>query len=235
MKFLRELTKKPWLTPGIDASVDPGAIALRQPSIAATGVLFYVGVATVMFSLIVVAYVLRLGNYGADPASAAEATSSLAWWTLAALCGISPADDWLPMTEPGLLWVNTGILILSSIAWQMARSNLRHGRMDKSRTALIAGGVLAFVFLAGQLTVWRQLIANGSYAATSPAFAFFYLITAMHGLHLFGGLLFWGRTTAKVMHGAGADEIETSVNLCAVYWHYLLLIWIIMFGLLLIT
>ncbi len=235
MKILHELIKKPWLTPGADVGADLGAVALRRPTIAATGLWIYVGVATVMFSLIVAAYVLRLGNYGADPASAADATSSLGWWTLAALCGIPLANDWLPMAEPWLLWVNTGVLILSSIAWQVARGDLRHGRMDKLRVALIAGGVLAFAFLAGQLTVWRQLIADGYFAAASPANAFFYLITAMHGLHLLGGLLFWGRATAKVMRGAEAAEIGTGVNLCTVYWHYLLVIWIVMFGLLLIT
>jgi len=232
VKILRELTKKPWLTPGVDA----GAATLRGPTTtAAIGVWFYIGVATVMFALTIVAYVLRLGNYGADPATVADATSSLAWWTLAALCGIPPASDWTPMAEPWLLWVNTGVLILSSIAWQMARGDLRHGRMDKLRITLIAGGVLAFVFLAGQLTVWNQLVASGHFAATSPAYAFFYLITAMHGLHLLGGLFFWGRTTSQVMQGADAAKIGTSVNLCAFYWHYLLLIWIIMFVLLLIT
>ncbi len=235
MKFLRELAKKPWLTRGLAVGTDLGGVAHHRPSIAATGLWFYIGVATVMFSLIVAAYVLRLGNYGADPASVAAATSSRPWWTLAALCGIPPADDWQPMAEPALLWMNTGILIVSSIAWQMARSDVRHGRMDKLPFTLIAGGVLAFLFLAGQLMVWRQLVDGGQFAAASPAYAFFYLITAMHGLHLLGGLIFWGLTTTKVMQGAKAGDVKTDVNLCAIYWHYLLIIWIVMFVLLLIT
>lgn len=235
MNILRDLTRKPWLTTGADVGSDLGPVALRQPTIAATGLWIYVGVATVMFSLILFAYVVRLGDYGADPASAAAASSSLPWWNLAALCGIPPAADWRPMAEPWLLWVNTGVLILSSLAWQIARGDLRRVRMDQLRVDLIAAGVLAFAFLAGQLTVWRQLVADGHYAAAGPANAFFYLITAMHGLHLLGGLMFWGRTTAKVMEGAEAAKIATGVNLCAVYWHYLLLIWIGMFGLLLIT
>lgn len=235
MKLFRELTEKPWLTPGVDAETDLGPAELRRPAIAATGVWLYVCVATVMFSLVVAAYVLRLGNYGADPAKAAAALSSQAWWTLAALCGIPPADDWLPVKEPWLLWVNTGVLMLSSLAWQRARDQARLERTDKLRATLIAGGVLAFGFLAGQVTVWRQLITDGHFATTSPANAFFYLITAMHGLHLLGGLMFWGRTAARVMQGAQAAEIGTSVRLCAVYWHYLLLVWVVMFALLLIT
>ena len=233
MKILRELTSKPWLQR--DASTGASAATLRGQTVAATAVWFYIGVATVMFSLIIVVYVLRLGNYGADPEAAAAAISSMAWWTLSALCGIPPADDWTPMAEPWLLWVNTGVLVLSSIAWQTARADAARGRMDALRNALIAGGALAVIFLIGQLTVWRSLVASGEIATANPANAFFYLITAMHGLHLIGGLFFWGRTTAHVMQGAKAAEVATSVNLCAVYWHYLLLIWILMFGLLLIT
>ena len=223
------------MTKGLDADDGPGIDGLRGGSAAATGMWFYVGVASVMFSLIVAAYVLRLGNYGADPAAAAAAKASLAWWTLAAICGIPPADDWAPMAEPIMLWFNTAVLIVSSIAWQRARSDLRQGRMDKLRITLTAGGLLALIFLAGQLSVWRDLIGSGQFAATGPAVAFFYLITALHGLHLLGGLFFWGRTTSRVLNGAKAEEIATGVNLCAIYWHYLLLVWVVMFGLLLIT
>lgn len=235
MSLFRKLTEKPWLTPGPDAGVDLGPATLRRPAIAATGVWIYLCVATVMFCLVVTAYVLRLGNYGADPAKAAELSGSLPWWSLAALCGIPPAEDWRPVAEPALLWVNTFILMLSSLAWQRARSDVRRERIADLRAALVAGGVLAFAFLAGQLTVWRALAAEGHFAAANPASAFFYLITAVHGLHLLGGLTFWGRTTTRVFKGAAAAEVATGVNLCAVYWHYLLLVWVLMFGLLLIT
>jgi len=234
VKILRELTGKPWLTPGAAADgPDPDAIGRR--TIAATGVTVYVCVATVMFALVIAAYVVRLGNYGQSPEEAAAASSSLAWWSLAAICGIPPADDWSPLAEPWLLWVNTGVLALNSIAWESAKSDHRRGRMDKLALALAASGVLALVFLLGQLTVWRQLIASGHIATAGPANAFFYLVTAMHGLHLLGGLLFWGRTTSSVLQGAGAAQVRTGVSLCAVYWHYLLFIWIVLFGLLLIT
>ena len=122
-----------------------------------------------------------------------------------------------------------------SPAWEKARKDLRAERMDSLRITLAAGGLLALVFLAGQLTVWRLLIDGGQFATAGPALAFFYLITAMHGLHLLGGLFFWGRTTAQAMNGAKAADIATGVNLCAIYWHYLLIVWVVMFGLLLIT
>lgn len=235
MNVWRALTEKPWLVTGVDVDTRTDIGAQRRPAMAATGVWFYVCVASVMFLLTIAAYVLRLGNYGASPEQAAAASSSLAWWSLARLCGIPPASDWQPLAEPWLLWVNTGVLMLNSLAWQRARKDVRLGRMDKLNVSLTASGVLAFLFLLGQLAVWRLLIGNGQFATASPANAFFYMITAMHGLHLLGGLIFWGRTTSQVLHGAAAADVASGVDLCAVYWHFLLLIWVVLFGLMLIT
>jgi cytochrome c oxidase subunit 3 len=107
--------------------------------------------------------------------------------------------------------------------------------MPGLRTGLLAGGVLALVFVVGQLIVWRQLEDAGCGITATTMSAFFYLITALHGLHLLGGLTVWGRTTAKVLSGRETTEVMQSVELCTIYWHYLLLVWIVMFGLLLMT
>jgi cytochrome c oxidase subunit 3 len=103
------------------------------------------------------------------------------------------------------------------------------------RAGLIAGGVLALVFLVGQLTVWRQLEKAGCGITATTMSAFFYLITALHGLHLLGGLAVWGRTTVKVLEGSEVAEVRQSVDLCTIYWHFLLLVWLVMLGLLLLT
>ncbi len=235
MSVLQKLTEKSWLPAGADMGADLGMTAERRPAIAATGVWIYIGVATVIFSLVVAAYILRLGNYGADPAKSAELAAGLPWWNLAALCGIPPAEDWRPLSEPPLLWANTAILILSSLAWRKARAETRRGQARELRAALVAGGVLAFAFLAGQLVVWRVLAGEGHFAGAGPATAFFYLITAVHGLHLAGGMAFWGRIATRAFKGAPPNELATSIKLCAVYWHYLLLVWTVMFGLMLIT
>jgi cytochrome c oxidase subunit 3 len=107
--------------------------------------------------------------------------------------------------------------------------------MENLRAGLIAGGVLALVFVVGQLTVWRQLEDAGCGITATTMSAFFYLITALHGLHVLGGLAVWGRTTVKVLAGSEVAEVRQSVELCAIYWHFLLLVWIVMFGLLLLT
>jgi len=65
--------------------------------------------------------------------------------------------------------------------------------------------------------------------------AFFLLLTAMHGIHLVGGLAVWARATLRAVRGADFARVRLSVELCTVYWHYLLLVWLVLFGLLLQT
>ena len=65
--------------------------------------------------------------------------------------------------------------------------------------------------------------------------SFFYLITTLHGLHLLGGLVAWGRTTAKVWDGVEPAKVSLSVNLCAIYWHFLLVVWLAFFFLIMST
>ena len=70
------------------------------------------------------------------------------------------------------------------------------------------------------------------FEVTNPAIAFFYLITGLHGLHLLGGLVAWGRTVTKVWGDFDEAKVTHSVELCTVYWHFLLLVWLVLFGLL---
>jgi cytochrome c oxidase subunit III len=143
--------------------------------------------------------------------------------------------EWRPAPVPKLLWLNTGMLILSSGALQWAQVAARRGRMDRVRACLLAGGVFALAFLAGQLVAWRQLDAAGYYLTANPAAAFFYLITGVHGLHILGGLVALGRTMDKAWQGVAAGEVRLSIELCATYWHFLLFVWLVLFGLLLFT
>ena len=111
----------------------------------------------------------------------------------------------------------------------------RAANTDRVVTPLLTAGLFAFIFLMGQLIVWQQLARQGYFVASNPASSFFYLITTLHGLHLLGGLVAWTRTTAKIWNGAEAAQIRLSVNLCATYWHFLLVVWLAFFCLLLAT
>jgi cytochrome c oxidase subunit 3 len=140
--------------------------------------------------------------------------------------------DWAQLPAPKLLWFNTGVLILSSVALQYAYVAARRERMEDVGNGLIVGGLFASTFLVGQLLAWQQLNAAGYFLAANPGNAFFYLFTGLHGLHLLGGLVALGRTADKVWRGFELNQVRLSVQLCAIYWHFLLALWLVLFSLL---
>ena len=94
--------------------------------------------------------------------------------------------DWTPLPQPKLLSLNTGMLVLASVAMQGTVFAARRGDVDSVRMGLVGVGVLTTGFLVGQLVVWGQLADAGYLVATSAATAFFYLLTAVHGVHVLG-------------------------------------------------
>ena len=205
MNFLEELKKKPWLEESGTVVELQVGGAFALPT-ATLGLRVFLAVVTVLFSLLVIAYADRM-----------------------------TVGDWRPLPEPWVMWLNTLALVLSSVALQRSLTGANRGRQDAVRIGLIAGGVFAIAFLAGQLIAWQRLVGLGYYAQTNPANAFFYVMTALHGLHLLGGLVALGRTADKVWRGYDVAQMRLSVELCAVYWHFLLAIWLVLFGLLLFT
>jgi cytochrome c oxidase subunit 3 len=180
----------------------PGTGAVTLPA-AKLGLGVFLAVAGALFTLVISAYSMRQN-----------------------------LPDWRALPMPRLLWFNTGVLVLSSVALQWAHLAARRNDLEGVIVGLLAGGVSAVVFLVGQLLAWQQLIVAGYFVASNPANSFFYLITAVHGLHLMGGLVALGRTTGKVWRGAKMTEVQLSVELCAIYWHFLLLVWLVLLGLL---
>jgi len=210
VNIFRQLTEKPWLVTDrhIVEDIDESAF----PSAAPTGLRVYFAVATVLFGLIAFAYLTRMG-FG------------------------HPGEglDWRPVPKSPLLWVNTAILVLSSIAFQWTRVAARRGQTDRVTIGLLLAGFFSFAFLAGQLLVWRRLVDAGYFVTSNPANAFFYLITMLHGLHLLGGLVAWSRTTTDLWDGVDPAEVSLRVNLCAIYWHFLLVVWLAFFYLIVST
>jgi cytochrome c oxidase subunit 3 len=145
------------------------------------------------------------------------------------------AGDWRPLPEPKLLWVNTGVLVASSLALQWAWISARENRLEALKSGLLLGGASAIAFLAGQILVWRQLHDGGYFVAGNPAVSFFYLLTAVHGIHLAGGMVALGRAGLRLWRGAPIEQLRLSAELCAIYWHFLLVVWVVLFGLLLLT
>jgi cytochrome c oxidase subunit 3 len=144
--------------------------------------------------------------------------------------------DWVPMTEPQLLWLNTAMLIVASAVFQWTRNGAINGQDKRIKPGLLISGVLTIGFVLGQYIAWLQLQSSGQLITSNPSNAFFYFLTGAHAVHILGGLYVWARATMNVVRGTGeAEKISRSIELCTIYWHYLLLVWLILFGLLLST
>jgi cytochrome c oxidase subunit 3 len=208
--LVRKLTVKPW-------EVQPvtGEVSATEEGIAPkrVGLWVFLAVVTSLFGLFLSAYYMRMGEHSGPTVA-----------------------DWNPIRDPAILWLNTAVLILGSVAMQSARASVARGQAEQTRVRLVAGGLLTIGFLVGQLLAWRQLRESPAFTPLNPAVAFFYLITAVHGLHLLGGLYVWGRTLARSLRkDVELIDIRLSIELCTVYWHYLLLVWLGLFAVLLST
>lgn len=211
--IVRKLSARPWeATATPTGATDPGPPRLAPGRV---GLWVFLAVITSLFGLFISAYYMRMGHgHGAD----------------------APLHDWHSVNEPGVLWLNTALLILASLAMQWARSSVARGSAERTKEALLLGGLLTLAFLAGQVYAWSELHAAGMFNPGNPAVAFFYLLTAVHGLHLLGGLFVWGRTLWRLQRKRPeVIDVRLSVELCTVYWHYLLIVWLGLFGLLLST
>ena len=237
MSLLGALTEKPWLTPGLSDAAR--ALPDEQPQAWDKGVglgVFFL-IVTVLFSLVTSAYLMRMGLHGGALGHAGQ--------------------DWHRFGEPPLLWVNTLILVGSSLSFALAHRAARAGQASALRRYLLLGGLLGLAFLVGQLALWR-LLSDWGYAMSysigictvssdplsapveithsgNPAVAFFYLISGLHGLHIVGGLVAWALTGRAILRGAPAAAATRAVQLCGRYWHFMLLVWLIMLGLFVLT
>lgn len=204
MNPFRLLTEKPWeRTPQTAEGVSVEASqALGHPP-EKTALMFFLGVVGVLFGLFITAYFIRM-----------------------------QLADWRPMPEPALLWVNTAILFLASVVLQWTHSRLKGGHEGGVKTALLLGAVLTLAFVYGQVEAWQLMRAGGYFMYNNPANSFYYILTGVHALHILGGLYVWLRAGFRVLSGTSPEKIRLSVELCAVYWHFLLLVWLLVFAVL---
>lgn len=206
MSLYQILTEMPWKGHQDEAGAEaanPAAGGALALAPEKTALRFFLGIVAVMFGLFITAYFVRMD-----------------------------LPDWRPMPESPLLWLNTLLLFFSSITLQWTLIALKKGENGQVKAGLLLGGLLTASFIFGQVSVWRDMSANGYILYNNPANAFFYVLTGIHALHILGGLWVWVRASFRAWTGASIEKIRLSVELCTVYWHFLLLVWLVLFALL---
>lgn len=165
-----------------------------QPGAAhSVGLWVFMGVATALFSLFGLAYVMRLS-----------------------------ASDAVAIVLPWQLWLSTAWLLAGSALMQQAAWRAKQGQ--PSQAAMLAGGGCALAFVATQAWAWQALLGAKVSLIGNPTASFIYLLTALHALHVAGGLVAWAWVQLS------SERAAWRVALCARYWHFLLGVWLVLFA-----
>jgi cytochrome c oxidase subunit III len=132
--------------------------------------------------------------------------------------------DWVHTYVPPVLYFNTLILLASSVTFELAR---RSGKRNlvRNTAALYATVGLGMLFVIGQAVAWKTLVSRGVYLASNPSSSTFYLLTAVHGLHLLGGVVVLAYIAMR-MHSMNAPRFRSCIGAAALYWHFMSVLWL---------
>jgi cytochrome c oxidase subunit 3 len=156
--------------------------------------------------------------------------------TSAYIVRMASSNDWTPLRMPKVLWLSTAVILISSITIEVSKRSLKRARDSQYGLWLTLTAVLGVVFVGSQYAAWRNLARQGVYMATNPHSSFFDLFTAVHGLHVLGGLLALTylllRTRKKRDSVEGELRRIGAAEAATLYWHFLDGLWICLFLLL---
>ena len=138
----------------------------------------------------------------------------------------SASEDWIPLEVPPILWLNTAIILLSSVAMEIARRAFAASRPAAFRKWLLATAILGVLFIAGQAAAWSQLAEQGIYLQSHPHSSFFYVLTGVHAVHLLAGVLALFYVLALASRYRLMPGESSSPGVCATYWHFVAAIWL---------
>ena len=201
-KLFGTLTEKPWESER--AKIDDAHIGKTfDLSVQTSAVIIIFGIATVLFSLIFTGYIYS----------------------------IPPEQDTRYLLKPNFLWINTFVLFVITYFFSKITGDLKKNETNNVKRNIIIVGGLSYLFLFGQVIFWIQLMKSGNYVSTNSYFSSFYVFTALHGLHLLGGLFFWGKVSSKVLKLESPKILDEEKNISALsmYWTFLLIVWLMFF------
>ncbi|MDG2406664.1 MAG: hypothetical protein P8M25_17535 [Paracoccaceae bacterium] len=215
----QRLTAKPWLESGLD-NIEYGTdrVGLSKDKI---GLLVFLAVVGMLFTLFFSGHFMR-----------------------------QEIEDWRPVPLPPVVWINGILLLAASIFLQVAlivarrqKRELENSLSTYRRLTFLRGRessdvsikhllsyacILTTAFLIGQLVAWQSVANSGFLLSGNPANGFFYVLTGLHALHMFGGLIALFQTSAISWKDPQAEKLLSRIDLCALYWHFLFFLWCVM-------
>lgn len=156
------------------------------------------------------------------------------------------ASVWHSLPIPSIVWINTALLLLSSVTMELARRpffseteimeewlGLGRPALRRSLPWLLVTLILGGLFLTGQWMAWTQLAAQGIFSGTAPNSQFFYLMTRVHALHLLIGMLALVGAVGSMFFIKRVPWRQVAIDCTAWYWYAMSAFWLLLFALLL--
>lgn len=140
------------------------------------------------------------------------------------------AAEWKPFDLPIQVWISTALIIASSFAYHIAKNALNSELQEKARKWFVATAALGGAFISSQLIVWLLLVREGVYMSGNPYAGFFYMLTALHAIHVLGGIIALGSILLRSWHGTMVElELTYRRNMARSvgwYWDFMGILWI---------
>ncbi|MFZ0416802.1 MAG: cytochrome c oxidase subunit 3 [Candidatus Sulfotelmatobacter sp.] len=164
----------------------------------------------------------------------AAITMTFAAFTSALIVRQGAAPDWQHFTLPPILYLNSLIIIASSVTLEISRRQIATFMVSSKSASSNTEGTaparwlyvtlfLGLLFVAGQTFAWLQLKSQGFGLATNVSYSFFYVLTVAHAVHLLGGLGGLVRVISKLNHSVLK---RSTLNATALYWHFMGALWL---------
>ena len=142
------------------------------------------------------------------------------------------ALEWRPFALPFQVWISTILILTSSLTYHFAKKTIFADNQPQSKKWLLATTVLGAAFISSQLLAWLELVRRGVYVQSNPYAGFFYIITAVHAVHVIGGMIALGmvilRTWYRDASPEGTVKRHTSAQVVGWYWHFMDGLWLVL-------
>ncbi|MCA1626218.1 MAG: cytochrome c oxidase subunit 3 [Acidobacteria bacterium] len=144
--------------------------------------------------------------------------------------------EWKPFDLPPQIWISTALILASSVSYKIAQKALHNEKQQKAKNWLLATTLLGSLFISSQILAWFELVRHGVYVQSNQYAGFFYILTAVHAIHVIGGICGLGYILLRAWHVTGSTEELTrrkSISkIIGWYWHLMDGLWVVLFLLL---
>jgi len=140
--------------------------------------------------------------------------------------------EWKPFALPAQVWISTALILASSITYKIAQNALNNDNQQKTKNWLLATTILGGLFVSSQILAWFELVRRGVYIQSNQYAGFFYILTAVHAVHVIGGICALGYILLRTWHKTSSkEELNQRQSISKTvgwYWHFMDGLWIVL-------